>query len=164
MAHLLFYILAAIAVLGAACVLTIRSPIKAAIALIVSLGSLSAIYVLLNAQFVAVMQLLIYAGAIIVLFVFVIMLLNLQEPIMKPRSWLWAFALGSVIVFAACFLTRWLVGSVNYQSVVTVSPGFGSVEQVGQAVLVEYALPFEVLSLLLLVSVVGAVVLAKKRL
>ena len=164
-----FYGAAAIVLLGASMVLVLSNPLRAAMALILSLGGLSVIYVLLHAQFVAVMQLLVYAGAIIVLFVFVIMLLNLEDPAVKRG---WAYVGGAFVgVGAVSYGIARAIGVTNDSAFVFATKAkegmgkdFGTVEQVGMQIMTEFVLPFEMLSVLLLVAVVGAVVISKKRL
>lgn len=166
----LFYMAAAVVLLGAAMVLVFPNPLRAAMALIMSLGGLSVVYVLLHAQFVAAMQLLVYAGAILVLFVFVIMLLNLESVVRKRRGFpvVMAVAVG---VGAVAFAFAHALGlqsdgfSQGGNKLLRQLPkDFGSVEQVGMQIMTDFVLPFEMLSVLLLVAVVGAVVIAKKRL
>jgi NADH-quinone oxidoreductase subunit J len=164
-----FYGAAALTLLGASLVLVLANPLRAAMALILALGSLSVVYLLLHAQFVAVMQLLVYAGAILVLFVFVIMLLNLEEAKAR-RSWPWLFAVFFGVGVCAYGLARGLgvkgdQFSKTGQPMMNALPkDFGSVEQVGMQIMTDFVLPFEMLSVLLLVAVVGAVVISKKRL
>lgn len=165
----LFYAVAALVLLGASMVLVLSNPLRAAMALIMSLGGLAVVYLLLHAQFVAVMQLLVYAGAILVLFVFVIMLLNLEDPPTK-RGWHWV--LGAFVgIGAVSFLLAHGLRVQNDGFTKTGKPMlnsipavFGTVEQVGEQIMTTFVLPFEMLSVLLLVAVVGAVVISKKRL
>lgn len=164
-----FYGAAAVVLLGASMVLVLANPLRAAMALILSLGGLAVVYVLLHAQFVAVMQLLVYAGAILVLFVFVIMLLNLEDPAIK-RSWHWVAGAFVGIGAISFVLARGLhvqadAFTKSGKPMFNALPaGFGSVEQVGEQIMTTFVLPFEMLSVLLLVAVVGAVVISKKRL
>jgi NADH-quinone oxidoreductase subunit J len=164
-----FYAAALIVLLGASMVLVLANPLRAAMALILSLGGLAIVFLLLHAQFVAVMQLLVYAGAILVLFVFVIMLLNLEDPPIK-RGWPWVAAIFVGIGATAFGLAHGLAvkGDMFSKSgspmVNAVPKDFGSVEQVGMQIMTDFVLPFEMLSVLLLVAVVGAVVISKKRL
>jgi len=166
----MFYFAASVTLLGAVMVLVLKNPIRSAMALIMSLGGLALVYVLLHAQFVAAMQLLVYAGAILVLFVFVIMLLNLESPTGKLRGWPWVLATFVLVFGVSVVLARSLHMQAEHFShtdhpVVNALPGgFGSVEQVGMQIMTDFVLPFEMISVLLLVSVVGAVVISKKRL
>jgi NADH-quinone oxidoreductase subunit J len=166
----MFYLAAFVTLVGAVMVLVLKNPLRAALALILSLGGLALVYVLLHAQFVAVMQLLVYAGAILVLFVFVIMLLNLEDPPGKGRGLPWvAGALvllgGGAAVLARVLALKDTAFSKGDSPVVNaLQKDFGSVEQIGMQIMTDFVLPFEMLSVLLLVAVVGAVVISKKRL
>jgi NADH-quinone oxidoreductase subunit J len=170
-ATVVFDIVAAITLAGAVMVLVLPNTLRAAMSLILSLGGLSIIYLLLHAEFVAVMQLLVYAGAIMVLFVFVIMLLNLDAPEIAWRNWM---AVGGITVIlggvAYALSMAMRSGALSFARaneaphvVHALGQDFGSVEQIGKLILTDLVLPFEMLSLLLLVAIVGAVVIAKRR-
>ena len=161
MTEAVFWFFAVVAVIAAlACILQ-RNPIAAALCLVQVMFSLAAIFVLLDAQFIAVIQVLVYAGAV-VLFLFVIMLLNLQE---EPV----AFAPGSLVAVA-------VAGGIGLAIAVTVglartplpsaalTKPFGGTEPLAERLFTTYLLPFELTSVLLLVAIIGAVVLGKKRL
>lgn len=152
---------AAMAVAGGVGVIASRKPVHSAIALLVVLASLAVTYLLLSAQFIAVLQVIIYAGAIVVLFLFVIMLLHArwgEGPIEKlPRQ------RGAAAIFAALFLAALLAGSIAAARPLAPAPeGFGTAEQVGEALFVTYLLPFELASVILLVGIVAAVVVVKR--
>lgn len=157
----LFYVAGAAALVTALMVVLSRSPLYSALSLILSLCSVSVLYLLLEAPFVAAMQVLVYAGAIMVLFVFVIMLLNLQPGMSgRPAYLSMSKALGAM---AALYLfVRILLGA----TVEKASAGAleGTVKNVGTLLLTDYLFAFEAISILLLVAVVGAVVLGLKRL
>ncbi len=162
MATILFY-LAAVGLLGSAgAVILSRSPLRSALALIVALAFLALLYVLLDAPFVAAMQVLVYAGAIMVLFIFVIMLLNLQPGGSgRPAYLSIAKGLGtlaSVYVFYAILRGSGAVGPTAGAAV------DGSVRNIGRLLLTNYLFGFEAISILLLVAVVGAVVLGLRKL
>lgn len=160
----LFYVFALLALAGAlGMVLNLRNTVAAAMSLVVTMIALGAIYVLLEAHLIAVIQILVYAGAIVVLFLFVVMLLNLrQENLPAPRS-LGLKTLG-VLAVAGGFVAfvRFLVPALPETQ--ALPEGFGSYRYVGRALFTDFVLPFEVTSLLLLAAIVGAVVLAKRRL
>ncbi len=150
-----------LAIAGGVCVIAARQPVHSAIALLVVLASLAVNYLLLAAQFIAVLQVIVYAGAIVVLFLFVIMLLHARSgegPIQKlPRQQ------GAAIVLAGIFLAALLAGSLAAARPLTPAPeGFGTAQQVGEALFVTFLLPFEMASVILLVGIVAAVVLAKR--
>ncbi|MGE0705598.1 MAG: NADH-quinone oxidoreductase subunit J [Vicinamibacterales bacterium] len=164
---MLFYLFAAIAVTTSLLVIAQRNPIYSVLLLIASFGALSGLYVLLEAPFVAVIQIIIYAGAIMVLFLFVVMLLNVHEDaesgdaeagaVSSPArrfGGLLAVALGVELVWA---LT--VAGESGSFSGAAVS----SVAVLGRLLFNEYAFAFEATSLLILVAMVGAVVLARRE-
>jgi NADH-quinone oxidoreductase subunit J len=168
----LFWTFATIAVAGAVGVVAARNPVHGAMSLVGALFALAGLFLLLEAQLVAALQVLVYAGAIMVLFVFVIMLLNLDAPEVAWRNWMAvggitiilagvAFALSLAMHSGALLFAR--AGEAQHV-VHALGPDFGSVEQIGKLILTDLVLPFEMLSLLLLVAIVGAVVIAKRRL
>jgi len=161
---ILFYIFAAIAVLAALNVVLQRTPVYSALSLIVVLGALAVVYLLLGAEFMAVIQVIIYAGAIMVLFVFVIMLLNAGRETPSHQSQM-ARWLGAPVV--AGFLTEMLMVIWDQFPAHTTASAThldGSPSAIGQLLFGKYVLPFEVTSILILVAVLGAVVLARKEL
>jgi NADH-quinone oxidoreductase subunit J len=162
-----FYFLAAMAILSGIAVITRRNPVHAALSLIVTLLSLAGFYLMLYAPFVAGVQIVLYAGGIMVLFLFVIMLVNLEQNVREyqfNKQWLVgtiaSLALGALLLFVFR-AGRGTFPSVFYQ-------GYRGLEgdntqQIGIALYGQYMFPFEIASLLLLVAIVGAVVMAKKR-
>lgn len=163
-----FYIFALGAVAGSLGVLLNRQPINSAISLVVSFFFLAGIYVLLNAHFMAVLQILVYAGAIMVLFIFVLMLLNLRDDELgDSRTNVTKIAgVGAVGVLAWVFSSASLafIGGGARIWTDTVADGYGTVAPIGRLLLSEWILPFELASVLLLVGIVSAVVVAKRRL
>jgi NADH-quinone oxidoreductase subunit J len=167
----LFYLFAAVAVVASMLVIGQRSPIYSVMLLIASFVALAGLYVLLDAPFVAVIQIIIYAGAILVLFLFVVMLLNAPKETGGPRPPLTAgprrlgAALG--VVFAVELVwALWRVVSLREPAEVAgVLPAeaIEPVRSIGQVLYTDYAFAFEVTSLLILVAMVGAVVLAKRH-
>ncbi len=164
-----FYLFSLVAIGSGTAVITLQNPIQSAVALVVSFFGLAAIYALLGAHFVAMLQVLVYAGAIMVLFVFVIMLLNLREE--GAGSWgdlsgraFWGIAtglaLGGGLLIAATSATH-----LHFPEVNALPADYGTIEAVGKALFDgTWLLPFEAVSALLTVGVVGAVVLAKRNL
>jgi NADH-quinone oxidoreductase subunit J len=160
----LFYIFAALAILAALSVVLQRTPVYSALSLIVVLCSLAVVYLLLGAEFLAVVQVIVYAGAIMVLFVLVIMLLNASPEAPTDRSRV-AKYLGAPLL--AVFLGEILYAVwKHYPPASTVSaPAMGGAPRaIGELLFRNYVLPFEVTSILILVAILGAVVLAKKQL
>lgn len=160
MLHLiLFSVFAAIAVAGALNLLIQRHPISSALSLIVVMGSLAVEYLLLGAEFVAAIQVIIYAGAIMVLFVFVIMLLNAGVEERTKGSKV-ALIIGFPAMLAIGLLVAWvLVRAPNIGSV-NVGAMYGPPKAIGWLLFHDFLLPFEVTSVLVLIAIMGAVVLA----
>ncbi len=159
----IFYIFAGIAVLAALNMVLQRTPVYSALSLIVVLCALAVVYLSLGAEFMAVLQVIIYAGAIMVLFVFVIMLLNAGHEVPSHQSRM-AKWLGAPLV--AAFLVEMLMVVWNQFPPGNAAPPAhldGSPAALGHLLFQSYVLPFEVTSLLILVAVLGAVVLAKKE-
>ena len=166
-----FWIFGGIAIGSALLCITRRNPIASALWLVVTLFALAALFVLLDAQFIAVLQVLVYAGAIMVLFLFVIMLLNLGRPgptdIKGPVGLLTGAALAGALLFQLKVL-----GQTTLPSGIQLPPGTvagiqqqqGIVGSVANPLFGAYLIPFEIASVLLLAAIVGAVVLAKRKL
>ncbi len=184
MTEAVFWIFAAIAVVTAACCVLSRSALTAVLWLTVTMLSLAAIYVLLSAEFIAAIQVLVYAGAVMVLFLFVIMLLNLGHPTSDMRG---PAAVATTVVIAGLLVIQlfalWSYSPDRLAGEVAQAPQFrdpatlfaagraaqqaaveqGVVGAVAAPLFQTYLVPFELTSILLLVAIVGAVVLAKRR-
>jgi NADH-quinone oxidoreductase subunit J len=147
---------------GAAGVVVARNPVNAAISLVVSFFFLAGMYILLTAHLLAFLQVLVYAGAIMVLFLFVIMLLNLQVEERSgsslPLTMFAALGGGALCGLVLAGIHRTPLGDP-----VPVHAGFGGTEPLAERLFTVYLLPFELTSLLLLVAIVGAVVVGRKR-
>jgi NADH-quinone oxidoreductase subunit J len=166
LAPILFFLLAAVAIVGALGMLLSRNPVHSALSLILNLFCVAGLYLTLNAQFIGVVQVLVYAGAIMVLFLFVIMLLNLEAlPRLQDfdvRVGL-GFAGGTVLL---ALLTYVLARSLDALPEAEIGPEAavsGTAQAVAKDLFTTYALPFEIIGLLLLVATIGAVMIAKKR-
>jgi NADH-quinone oxidoreductase subunit J len=159
----LFYAFAALAVASAlGMVLNLRNAVAAAMSLVVTMVSLAAIYVLLEAHLVAAIQIMVYAGAIVVLFLFVVMLLNLRADEFAPgRQWATKCAAALVVLVAGAELVRLL--SAELPEPKPLPPGFGGYRMVGIALYTDYVLLVEMASLLLLAAIVGSLLLAKRK-
>jgi NADH-quinone oxidoreductase subunit J len=169
MEAILFYVFA-IGVVGAgAQVVLRRNPIYGALSLVGCFFFLAGIYLLLAAHLIAILQIMIYAGAVMVLFVFVIMLLNLKEEELGEQKITVMKGLGILAVLATVGAIAWRAIGTAYHPTLIPSDnalriaGFGTVKEVGRVLYLSSVLPFEVTSLLLLVAVVAAVVVAKGR-
>ncbi len=161
----IFLVFAIIAVACAINVVVQTHPISSAISLVGVMGSLAVLYLLLGAEFIAAAQVIVYAGAIMVLFVFVIMLLNAGAEARKGKS-LIAQVLGAPLLIAFLAIMAFLVQRLYPRSDVVRFGGFtnGTARDIGKALFSSYLLPFEATSILILIAIIGAVVLARKEL
>ncbi len=162
-----FYLFAGIAVLAAIGVIALRNPVHSALSLAVVFVSLAAMYVLLDAPFIAAAQVMVYAGAILILFLFVIMLLSpeVEQGIGALRSQRWLAPLFGVAlaVELAVVVARTVLPSSNGAFTPERIASIGDTQAVGAMLFTDFLLPFEITSMLLLVAIVGVIVLAKKR-
>ena len=165
---LIFYPIAGLCVALALGVIFNNSPVGSAMCLIGMMLGLAGIFVLLQAHFIAVLQIIIYAGAIMVLFMFVIMLLNLKQA--NSADWvtrdknLFISILTGALALGIVYKIVDITFMANLDSPATLPDTFGTVAIVGEALFTDFVLPFEVASLLLLAAMIGAVVLAKPKL
>lgn len=164
MGTILFIVFATIALVCAFNLILQKHPISSALSLIGVMGSLAVLYLLLGAEFIAMAQMIVYGGAVMVLFIFVIMLLNAGTEKASNKSWFARIAgLPLLVLFVAvlAFLIRKVLPPMH-----TVEFGSwtdGAAQQIGQMLFTEYLLPFEVISILILIAILGAVVLAQKE-
>ncbi len=158
----LFYVFAALAVVSAlGMVLNVRNTVAAAMSLVVTMVSLAGIYVLLAAYLVAAIQIMVYGGAIVVLFLFVVMLLNLRSDEFLPARQRWMKFAGALLgVFLLVEGLRWLGG---FHEPPPLPEGFGGYRLLGLSLYTDYLLIVEVISLLLTAAIVGALILAKRE-
>lgn len=168
MFHLiLFSVFGFICVAGAVNLLLQRHPINSALSLVVVMGSLAVEFLLLGAEFVAAIQVIVYAGAVMVLFVFVIMLLNAGEEEQTSGSRV-AWLLGIPAVLAGMVIVCWALvthsnaGSVALGVTPQTQEAFGNAPAISQLLFHQFLLPFEVTSILVLIAIMGAVVLAAR--
>jgi NADH-quinone oxidoreductase subunit J len=167
MEALFFYLFAFLSIVGGVLMVSFKNPLSGAFSLVLSLVSLAALFAMLDAEFIFILQILVYAGAIMVLVIFTIMLLNLNKeelheaPVSRIRVLLilvlcalGAFGLMQVFAMLPASTAGVLPGAID--------PSFGSIKSVGREMFGNYLYPFEVISLVLLVAVVGVVLLAKK--
>ena len=165
---ILFYLFGAIAVLASLFVVGQRHPMYSVLLLIVSFGALAGLYVLLDAPFVAVTQIIIYAGAIMVLFLFVVMLLNAhREEEGIPPGKIFGGAgprrLGAVLSVLLLAELGWALTRIEPALFDEPEGDIQSVREIGRRLFTDYAFAFEATSLLILVAMVGAVILARKQ-
>jgi NADH-quinone oxidoreductase subunit J len=168
MEAILFYGLAAVLIVFSILTITARNPVRSAIFLISALLSIAGLFFLLGAELVGAVQVLVYVGGVMVLFLFVILLVSLrgvETERRASRQWKAGVALGVVLVIELVLL---LIHGADWFSTPasgTMAPaGMGNTEAVGTLLYTTYLLPFEIASVLLLVAIVGAVVLAKREL
>jgi NADH-quinone oxidoreductase subunit J len=163
-----FYLFAAIAVGASLLVIAQRNPVYSVLLLIASFGALSGLYLLLDAPFVAVIQIIVYAGAIMVLFLFVVMLLNAPHeethfdeqvhPLMRPGP----MRFGAVLALGLVVELLWALQKGG-ESGRLAGGAVSSVSAIGRLLFTEYAFAFEVTSILIIVAMVGAVLLARRE-
>ena len=170
---LLFYLFSGVAILASALVIGQRNPMYSIMLLIASFGALSALYIQLDAPFVAMAQIIVYAGAIMVLFLFVVMLLNAPQedaaewdrahPLRRPGFGRFGAMLAGLLIIQLV----WALVRVNDSATAVGARGdvaaISSVRSVGRVLFTDYAFPFEVTSILILVAMVGAVLLARRE-
>ena len=166
MEQIYFFILAVVAVISAVLVVSCKSPINNAVALMMTFVCLANFYVMLHAPFMAAVQIMVYAGAILMLIIFVIMLLNLNTAMIQKTSHsiVGAVTLAGLVFFQLYYMLGHssptnIKGEITNALVMEV----GHTELLGEAIFVDFLLPFEIASILLLVAVVGAVVLVKRN-
>jgi NADH-quinone oxidoreductase subunit J len=160
----LFLGFAVLAVLGAAGLVVFRHPMNGAMSFVVTLISLAGLYALLSAKLIFALQLIVYAGAIMSLIVFIIMFLNIQPSDLPKEETKLVYILGglAVVLPIGLFLAK-IVKSLPLSSTAILGNDFGGVKQVGLLLFKDWLVPFEIVSILLLISLIGAVVLAGKK-
>ncbi len=159
-----FYFLSIIAIAGAIVTITRRNPVHSALALIFTLLALAGLYLMLYAPFVAGVQIVLYAGGIMVLFLFVIMLVNIEKAELEERfnkQWLVATVAAAALGGLLLYVLR--NGRAIFPQTFASLPEGENTQRIGVELYKNYMMPFEIASLLLLVAIVGAVVMAKKR-
>jgi len=169
MSAYLFYIVAAIAVTTAVYLIFEKNPVFGALYLIQTMVSLAVLYILLEAQFVAAVQIIVYAGAIMVLFLFVIMLLNLdikeEAKTAIPFQRIPAILMGIGLFTIICIVIRSkLLQGKQDQYTTAYVQSVGNTKVIGNLLFTDYLLPFEITSILLFVAAIGAIMLAKRKL
>lgn len=167
---IIFWILALLSVGSALMVVLSKNPVRSALSLVVTFLAVAALYITLSAQFLAAVQVMVYAGAIMVLFLFVIMLLNLSAPeALKEKGTIQrpiALILGTVFICALIF-SRTLIVMTTPPAGPEAVEKLGTVQTIGLSLYnpnLPWLFPFEITSILLLIAVIGAIVLAKRKL
>ena len=158
---ILFWIFAVLGIAGGVGLVINKSPVYAALSLILNFFSIAGLYLSLNAEFLAAIQILVYAGAIMVLFLFVIMLLNLEDEqgVLKFDT-----KRGVAFILGVAFIAELLVAFQGLsQEEVNGEFAHGKVEPIGEALMTEYLFPFEMISVILIAALIGAIVVARKH-
>ena len=160
----IFYFFAALALVGGVMMITRKNAVHAAVYLVLTFVSVAAIYILLGAEFLFAVQVLVYAGGIMVLFLFVIMLVNLEEPRRFSGGRLRLVTSFVITLLLFGMLARLFGRTAQGAAPLAVAPqGEGNLQLVGALLFTDYLLPFEVVSVLLLVAMIGAIVLGRPR-
>jgi len=161
-----FFYFAFVIALASILVVTLRNPIYSALSLLIMFFHVAGLYVTLHAEFLAAVQIVVYAGAILVLYLFVVMLLNLKQDERYHRQWPVAGLIGLALVIEGLVLTiaKGLTAPPAPITKETAVEGLGNTEALGDVLYSTYLFPFEVASLILLVAMIGAIILAKKDL
>ena len=165
----LFYLFSALALMGGIGVVVNRNPVSAAFSMVISFLGLAALFIQLDAFLVGILQILVYAGAIMVLFLFIIMLLDVREEEKRRRPIVNIIGAGGVIVgFIALVISVLLRSDVGKATIPTLTevegPGTSDVHRIGELLFSTYWFPVQIVGVLLLVATVGVVVLSKKEL
>ncbi|MCL4537882.1 MAG: NADH-quinone oxidoreductase subunit J [Nitrospirae bacterium] len=164
--NLFFGYFAIVMVVLSLLIITRRNPVHSVLWMLVLFFHIAGLYLFLNAEFLAAVQVILYAGAILVLFLFVIMMLNLKEEITAERfigEWPIGVALGISIIMLVYFaLSKFIQGPVGQYTIEAINKETHT-KTIGRVLYTEYLFPFEIASLILLIAIVGAIVLAKKR-
>lgn len=163
---IVFYTLAAVLLISSLVIVTRTNPIAAALSLVMAFVALAGLYGLLSASFVAVIQVLVYAGGIMVLIIFVIMILNLTNEELRPmKADRFLTSIVLVIAGGGVFLPIFFIITAGIQATgLDLVDGFGSITEMSKLIFGKYIFPFEILSLVLLTAVVGALVISKRKL
>jgi NADH-quinone oxidoreductase subunit J len=167
METLLFWLLAVIALVAAASMIIQRNPVHSALFLIITLLSLAGLFLLLSAHFLAVIQIIVYAGAIMVLFLFVIMLLDIRRVETAPSRVKLQKSLGILLGVIFLIETLLVLRSGAISDVVAAAPppppDFGTTLALGRALVASYLFPLQLAAVLLFIALIGAIVLSKRR-
>jgi NADH-quinone oxidoreductase subunit J len=159
-----FYLLSGLAVLGGLLVVTRKNPVHSALALILTLLALAGLYLMLYAPFVAGVQIILYAGGIMVLFLFVIMLVNIDRAGKEEQfNKQWIVGLLAAVTLFGLFVAVFSKAQSVFPTTLAQLPEDSNTQQIAQVLYSNYMFAFEIASLLLLVAIIGAVVMAKKK-
>ncbi|MBX3113337.1 MAG: NADH-quinone oxidoreductase subunit J [Fimbriimonadaceae bacterium] len=159
-----FIVLSCLALFGAVGVVFFNTPVRSAMALVVNFFTLGLVYFMLGSELIGITQIMVYAGAIMVLFLFVIMILKSTNDTDKPqlgeRRFLFSL-LGAGIVFGMIY--RYVIMPTMGRTDIQFTRTYGTPQEIGKTLFTQYAWPFEIVSMLLLVGIVGSIMLAKRK-
>jgi NADH-quinone oxidoreductase subunit J len=164
--QIFFFLLAIVAIVASFGLIFSRNPVSSALWLILNLFCIAGLYITLNAEFIGIIQVLVYAGAIMVLFLFVIMLLNLGTlPSLQSVSWkmVGAFAIGSVVLAQLAYVLASSLDILPTGAVAEEAALTGSATAIGLELFTRYAMPLQIIGILLLAATIGSVMIAKRR-
>lgn len=163
---LVFYMFAAITVLAALRVITARNPVHAALFLVLAFCSSAGIWILLEAEFLAITLVLVYVGAVMVLFLFVVMMLDINLEQLRAGFWRW-FPFGAALAVIMVFQMIWVLGSRQTAEtgaqVIRHAANYSNTKELGRLIYTDYVYPFELAAVLLLVAIVAAIALTLRR-
>jgi NADH-quinone oxidoreductase subunit J len=164
--HIFVYVLSTLAIACAVGTITHKSPVFSALLLVINFFCIAGLYLSLQSEFLAVIQIIVYAGAIMVLFLFIIMLLNLDNASKEELAYDWrkgaAFILGIGFLLQMLYALRSSLGE-GFPNPPATGYSYGRVEPIGQLLFTDYVFPFEMISVVLLAALIGAVVIAKRH-
>lgn len=163
---LVFYMFAAITVLAALRVITARNPVYAALFLVLAFCSSAGVWILLEAEFLAITLVLVYVGAVMVLFLFVVMMLDINLEQLREGFWRW-FPFGALLAVIMVFQMIWVLGNRQTAEtgaqVIKHAANYSNTKELGRLIYTDYVYPFELAAVLLLVAIVAAIALTLRR-
>ncbi|MBU1625883.1 NADH-quinone oxidoreductase subunit J [bacterium] len=160
---LIFTLFAIISIFFGICVIIAKKPIYSALSMVMTMIGTAGLFALLKAPFIAIMQLWIYAGAVMVFVIFVIMMLSPKdEPIIEIKKNILAY-IGTVFSIILLIILIFTVVRTGIPESLGSSPGFGNLEEISKLLFTDYLVPFELVSLVLLVAIVGAIIIGRKK-
>ncbi|RFC35647.1 MAG: NADH dehydrogenase subunit J [Candidatus Nitrotoga sp. SPKER] len=163
---LVFYMFATITVLAALRVITARNPVHAALFLVLAFCSSAGIWILLEAEFLAITLVLVYVGAVMVLFLFVVMMLDINLEQLREGFWRW-FPFGAMLAVVMVFQMIWVLGNRRTAEtgtkVIQHAANYSNTKELGRLIYTDYVYPFELAAVLLLVAIVAAIALTLRR-
>jgi len=163
--HIIFYIFAAIAFCSAVSVITVRNPVRSTLSLVVTFFAMSGIWMILNAEFLSLILLLVYVGAVMTLFLFVVMMLNIDKADEKKHNFVRYLPFGIIVILLLTGITVVTVGPKYFglaevPEPLPISADHSNIQQLGAVLYTQYVYPFEIAGVLLLAAIIAAITLA----